>query len=108
MHRPLYPGYPLDRRLGESQSRSGRYREEKNLTPTGNRIPVDQPVVHQKAVECRRKLHTQISGKPEEKKPLERRGGAWGIILKCILNKRVVRVYTGLIWFRIQATSMFL
>jgi hypothetical protein len=27
----LYPRYPLDRRLGGSQSRPGRYGEEKNL-----------------------------------------------------------------------------
>jgi len=36
MLRPLYPGakrlrYPLDRRLGEPQSRSGRGGEEKNI-----------------------------------------------------------------------------
>jgi hypothetical protein len=30
------------------------------------------------------------------------------IILKCILNERVVRVYTSLIWFRIWTTGMFL
>jgi hypothetical protein len=37
-HRPLYPQgkspwYPLDRRLGGPQSRSGRGREEKNSQP---------------------------------------------------------------------------
>jgi hypothetical protein len=31
--RPLYPRYPLDRRLGGPQSRSGRSGEEKNLLP---------------------------------------------------------------------------
>jgi hypothetical protein len=49
MPRPLYPRgncprYLLDRRLGEPQSRSGRYGEEKNLTPAGNRSPAVQPV----------------------------------------------------------------
>jgi len=38
--------YPLDRRLGGSQSRSGRGGEEKEiLAPAGNRTPVVQPVV---------------------------------------------------------------
>jgi hypothetical protein len=42
--RPLYPQgkslrYPLDRRLGGPQSRSGRHGEEKNLGPTGTRSP---------------------------------------------------------------------
>jgi hypothetical protein len=40
---PFYPQgnislYPLDKRQGEPQSRSGRY-EEKNLVPAENRIP---------------------------------------------------------------------
>jgi hypothetical protein len=39
------PWYPLDRRLGESQSRSGRCGEEKNLAPAGNRIPAVQTIV---------------------------------------------------------------
>jgi hypothetical protein len=34
---PLYPRYPLDRRLGGPQSRSGRRGEEKILDPTGTR-----------------------------------------------------------------------
>jgi hypothetical protein len=38
------------------------------------------------------KVYTQISGKPEEKKPPEKPRSTWGIILKCVLNKRVVRV----------------
>jgi hypothetical protein len=38
------PRYPLDRRLGGPQSRSGHYGEEKNLTPAGNRTPVVQPI----------------------------------------------------------------
>jgi hypothetical protein len=47
--RPLYPhgtshGYPLDRRLGELQSRSGPYEEEKNFVRTGNRTPTVNPV----------------------------------------------------------------
>jgi hypothetical protein len=42
--RPLYPQeknlrYPLDRRLGGPQSRSGRFGEEKILDPTGTRTP---------------------------------------------------------------------
>jgi hypothetical protein len=46
---PLYPKgksprYPLDRRLGGSQSRSGGCVEEKNLTPAGNRNPAVQPI----------------------------------------------------------------
>jgi hypothetical protein len=47
-HRPLYPQgkntwYPLDRRLGGSQSRSGRSGEEKNSqSPAGTRTP-DHP-----------------------------------------------------------------
>jgi hypothetical protein len=51
--RPLYSRgrslrYPLDRRLGGPQSRSGRCGEEKILDPTGTRTPtplVVQPVV---------------------------------------------------------------
>jgi hypothetical protein len=38
----LYPGgeeYPLDRRLGELQTMSGRYGEVKILEPTGTRTP---------------------------------------------------------------------
>jgi hypothetical protein len=46
--RPLYPlgkspRYPLDRRLGEPQSRSGRCGEEKNLNFTGTRTPTPRP-----------------------------------------------------------------
>jgi len=47
---PLYPQgkspwYPLDRRLGEPQSRSGCGSEEKKFpTPVGNRTLVVQPV----------------------------------------------------------------
>jgi hypothetical protein len=42
--RPLYPQgkspwYPLDRRLGESQSRSGRGGEEKNSQPPPGIVP---------------------------------------------------------------------
>jgi hypothetical protein len=39
------PRYPLDRGLGVGlQSLSGRYEEEKHLTPTGNRTPAVQPM----------------------------------------------------------------
>jgi hypothetical protein len=49
--RPLYPRgnwtrYPLDRRLGGPQSRSGHYGEEKNPYSAGNRTPKDQPVAY--------------------------------------------------------------
>jgi hypothetical protein len=37
------PPYPLDR-VGGPQSRSGRYREEKNLALAGNRNQAAQPV----------------------------------------------------------------
>jgi len=49
--RPLYPQgkspwYPLDRRIGGPQSRSGRGGEEKNSqTPPGLEPPIMQPVV---------------------------------------------------------------
>jgi hypothetical protein len=47
--RPLYPRgknprYPLDRRLGWPQSRSGRYGNEKKRAPAGNRTPAVEPV----------------------------------------------------------------
>jgi hypothetical protein len=38
------PRYPLDRRLGGPQSRSGRCGEEKNLALHGNRTRIVQPV----------------------------------------------------------------
>jgi hypothetical protein len=38
-YRPLYPLYPLDRRLDGSENRSGRSGEEKILAPTGTRTP---------------------------------------------------------------------
>jgi hypothetical protein len=45
----LYPRgnrsrYPLDRRLDEPQSRSGRCGEETNLSPVGYQTPAVQPV----------------------------------------------------------------
>jgi len=41
------PLYPLDRRLGEPQSRFGRGGEGRNIpSPAGNRTPVVQPVAH--------------------------------------------------------------
>jgi hypothetical protein len=39
MPRPLYPRYPLDRRLGGPKIRSGRRGEEKILDPIGTRTP---------------------------------------------------------------------
>jgi hypothetical protein len=39
------PRYPFDRRLCGPQSRSGRFREEKNLDPAGIRTPIVEPVV---------------------------------------------------------------
>jgi len=38
------PRYPLDRRLGGPQRRSGRGGEEKIPMPAGNRNPMVQPV----------------------------------------------------------------
>jgi hypothetical protein len=35
--------YPLDRRLGGPQSRSGRLEEERNFDPTGTRTPTPRP-----------------------------------------------------------------
>jgi hypothetical protein len=37
------PRYPLERRLGESQSQSERRGEEKILDPTGTRTPTPRP-----------------------------------------------------------------
>jgi hypothetical protein len=39
------PWYPLYRRLGGPQNRSGYYGADKNLSPAGNRTPAIQPVV---------------------------------------------------------------
>jgi hypothetical protein len=36
------PRYPMDRRLGGPQSRSGQYGEVKILDPTGTRTPTSQ------------------------------------------------------------------
>jgi len=47
LHAPAYliPVYPLESRLGEPQSRSGRGREEEKIpAPAGNRTPVVQHV----------------------------------------------------------------
>jgi hypothetical protein len=38
----FHPPYSLDRRLGGSQSRSGRYEEVKILDPTGIRTPINR------------------------------------------------------------------
>jgi hypothetical protein len=40
------PRYPLDRRLGGPQNRSGRHGEEKILTPTGTQTPTPGSVAH--------------------------------------------------------------
>jgi hypothetical protein len=40
------PRYPLDKRLGGPQSRFGCCREEKNLSPAGNRTLAVQPITH--------------------------------------------------------------
>jgi hypothetical protein len=40
------PRYPLERKLGGPQSRSGRCGAEKNLDPSGNRTPAVQRVAH--------------------------------------------------------------
>jgi hypothetical protein len=42
--------YPLDRKLGGPQNRSGRRREEKNLAPTGTRTPTPSAV--QSVAQC--------------------------------------------------------
>jgi hypothetical protein len=47
-HRKRVPFYPLDRRLGGPQSRSGRSGEEKNSQPLpGLEPPVIQPVANE-------------------------------------------------------------
>jgi hypothetical protein len=38
----VFPGYPLYKRLGRPQTPYGRYGEEKNLDPAGNRTPAIQ------------------------------------------------------------------
>jgi hypothetical protein len=38
------PRYPLYGKFCASKTRSGRYGEEKNLTPTENRTPAIQPI----------------------------------------------------------------
>jgi hypothetical protein len=40
------PPYPLDRRLGGSQSQSGPYGKENHFAPSGNSTPTVQPVAH--------------------------------------------------------------
>jgi hypothetical protein len=42
------PWYPLDRRLGGPQSRSGRGGEEKNSQPGGNHVIVKLVSMHEK------------------------------------------------------------
>jgi hypothetical protein len=44
--RPLYPRNLLDMRLGEPHSRSGRWRQKKNLVPPGIWTSAVQPVAH--------------------------------------------------------------
>jgi hypothetical protein len=64
--RPLYPQgknprYPLDRRLGGPQSRSGRGVEEKNSQP----LPGFEPLVIQPVVQ---RYTTELSGSQTEQK----------------------------------------
>jgi hypothetical protein len=60
--RPLYPQgkspwYPLDRRLGGPQSRSGHGGEEKNSQPlSGIELPIIQPVAQRYTTELSRLL----------------------------------------------------
>jgi hypothetical protein len=64
-HRPLYPQgknpwYPLDRRLGGPQSRSGLDGEEKNSQPPPRlEPPIIQPVVQRYTTELSRLLWTE-------------------------------------------------
>jgi hypothetical protein len=44
------PRYPLHRRLGGPQSRSGRFGEEQNLAPAGSPTPAVQPIAHRYAL----------------------------------------------------------
>jgi hypothetical protein len=52
----LHPRYPLNRRLGEPQSRYGSYEKEKNIVPAGNRTPTIQPVARRYPTELSRKF----------------------------------------------------
>jgi hypothetical protein len=55
------PCYPLNRRLGGSQSRSGRGTEEKNSQPvTGLEPPIIQPVVQSYTTELTRLKKTWV------------------------------------------------
>jgi hypothetical protein len=47
----LPPLYPLDRRLGEPQSRSGRGGEEENSQPVWLEPPIIQPVAQRRTTE---------------------------------------------------------
>jgi hypothetical protein len=64
-HRPLFPqgknpSYPLDRRLGGTQSRSGRGGEEKNSQPLqGLEPPIIQPVAQRYTSELSRLLEDE-------------------------------------------------
>jgi hypothetical protein len=44
MPRPLYPEYPLDRKLGEPRAGLDAVAKKKAPAPAGNRTPVVQPV----------------------------------------------------------------
>jgi hypothetical protein len=68
--RPLYPRtkspwYPLDRRLGGPQNRSGRLGEEKNLAPTGTRTPTPRPTSRSQSL-----YRLSYPGLPETHTPL--------------------------------------
>jgi hypothetical protein len=61
--RPLYPQgkilwYPLDRRLGGPQCRSGHGSEAKNSQPMSElKLPIIQPVAQRSTTELSRLLH---------------------------------------------------
>jgi hypothetical protein len=67
MPRPLYPQgkspwYPLDRRLGGTQRRSGRGGEEKNSHPLpGLKPPIIQPVAQRCTTELSRLQYTEYN-----------------------------------------------
>jgi hypothetical protein len=56
-------------------------------------------------MEKMRNSYNTLVGKPEGKRPLERRRCRWGIILKWILGKYRGKVWAGFIWFKIGTTG---
>jgi hypothetical protein len=73
---PLYPPgkeplYPLDRRLGGLQSRSGRGGEEKNSQPLpGLEPPIIQPVAHRYTTEVSRLTNDEMRGGRNKSRPI--------------------------------------